>query len=661
MGPQERRTLATLAASGAALYVGDRWGALAEGSRDPLSALLGGAAAWLLPDIASDPLRVSGGSVACLTGLSLFCGVWCCYAWAAGQRQRLRSGDEYGSARRGTVREGQALRDPGDPDNNIVLTRHLGIAIRPNERVRERATSRNVLVIGPTGTGKTAGYVEPNLLQIGARRDMVVVDPKGTTLSRCGMALVAGGVDVSVFDMVHKARSDTYNPLANVRTHEDVNTFVSCLVANTNNGRESTDPIWDNGEILLYRSILTFMLDWCRREDMTMRMFLMLCDLCDVREDGDPTPSPLDLLFSQVETGMRPVVRRRENSRAAGGRTARRREGVSWEPSRLARRGDGLRPASWSGPDGEPRRGLRPQDDLSLRLWHQFRHGAGKTLKSFVISSHARLAQLQGEETLRILGGWCGGRDDLRLETLGQEADAAGRPLPPRVVFVISSDFKDDLNSLLSILMWQAIFLPMEAADSGGGGALPRPVSLVFDEFGNVGKLPSFKRCVAVVRSRNIDVSIVVQSLSQLDDVYGKDAAVTIRENCPTTLFLGGGGGLSSAEQVSREAGKETDVKTSWSRRGAGLAAEQTRSRDSLGRDVFDPHEVRSLPFRKALVLMGGKEAILDDKSLVWECSRYDPRYMARDPELSFDYAAWREAGRPLGEAALAWERGLRR
>ena len=179
----------------------------------------------------------------------------------------------------------------------------------------------------------------------------------------------------------------------------------------------------------------------------------MLCDLCDVREDGDPTPSPLDLLFSQVETGMRPVVRRRENSSAAGGRTARRREGVSWEPSRLARRGDGLRPASWVGPDGEPRRGMRPQDDLSLRLWHQFRHGAGKTLKSFVISSHARLAQLQGEETLRILGGWCGGRDDLRLETLGQEADAAGRPLPPRVVFVISSDFKDDLNSLLSILM----------------------------------------------------------------------------------------------------------------------------------------------------------------------------------------------------------------
>ena len=40
------------------------------------------------------------------------------------------------------------------------------------------------------------------------------MDPKGTTLSRRGMALVAGGVDVSVFDMVHKARSDTYNPLA---------------------------------------------------------------------------------------------------------------------------------------------------------------------------------------------------------------------------------------------------------------------------------------------------------------------------------------------------------------------------------------------------------------------------------------------------------------
>ncbi|MBR2683998.1 MAG: type IV secretory system conjugative DNA transfer family protein, partial [Atopobiaceae bacterium] len=107
----------------------------------------------------------------------------------AGSRTDVRHGDEYGTARKGTVREGQAYRDPRNPDNNIVLTKNLGIAIRPNANVQRKVTARNICVLGGTGANKTTGFVMPNLLQLGADRDVVVIDPKGTTLATCGHAL----------------------------------------------------------------------------------------------------------------------------------------------------------------------------------------------------------------------------------------------------------------------------------------------------------------------------------------------------------------------------------------------------------------------------------------------------------------------------------------
>ena len=642
---------ATAAASLLAAWLGDRLGMLAMGSADPVGELFGTAMRHLPSDLASRPLAVSLEPLPALTALSAFCGTWAIYAWALSSRKAWRDGEEYGSARRGRWQDALAFRDPRDPMNNIVVSEHVGIAITPNERVRERIASRNVLVVGGTGTGKTTGYVMPNIMQVGSGRDMVVVDPKGTTLSRCGALLARSGVDVRVFDMVDTARSDLWNPLATLSGYDDVSTLVRCLITNTNGGRESSDPIWDNGEALLYKAVLTFMLDWCRPSDMTMRTFLELVDMCDAGpEEG--ARSPLDLLFSQIETGMRPTLAEPAVAGPAG-RAARGRRELRWEPTRLRRRRDGLDPHDWVDATGARRRGMQPSEDQALRAWRQFTSAPGRTLQSFVVSAHARLSFMDDPEVTRILAGEARGRDDLRLDLLGQARDELGREVRPKVVFVISSDFRDSLNGLLSILMWQAVFLPMDAADRRCGGALPRPVSIVIDEFANVGKIPAFRQCISVVRSRNVDISVVVQSLSQIDDVYGREAAATIRENCPTTLLLGGGRGFSTAERISREVGRGTYDKASTSRRGGPLG-ESTRSEDRYGRDVMDPHEVATLPGDRALVLIGDREAIVDGKARCWAHPLYDPEFMAEGGRAC-DYAAWRAAGRPMGAAAQRW------
>ena len=61
----------------------------------------------------------------------------------------------------------------------------------------------------------------------------------------------------------------------------------------------------------------------------------------------------------------------------------------------------------------------------------------------------------------------------------------------------------------------------------------------ICDEFANVGRLPDIEHVVSVIRSRNVYMSIILQSFAQLKSAYGDDAQ-TIVDNCDTLLYLGG-------------------------------------------------------------------------------------------------------------------------
>src|SRR5688572_28269676 len=82
-------------------------------------------------------------------------------------------------------------------------------------------------------------------------------------------------------------------------------------------------------------------------------------------------------------------------------------------------------------------------------------------------------------------------------------------------------------------------------------------VTIFVDEAGNVGRIADLAREVTLVRDLGIAFVFGVQSLSQLDDLYGHDNARTIRDNCLTWVALPG---LrpDTAEQVSRALGEST-------------------------------------------------------------------------------------------------------
>ncbi len=94
------------------------------------------------------------------------------------------------------------------------------------------------------------------------------------------------------------------------------------------------------------------------------------------------------------------------------------------------------------------------------------------------------------------------------------------------------SDHDRSQDRLVSLFYRQA-FQALIENDSG------YPVRIIMDDFAAGCPIQDFDNIISVVRSRNIHVSLIIQSIAQLEAVYHK-RAMTIADNCDTTLYLGG-------------------------------------------------------------------------------------------------------------------------
>ncbi|MGH2365747.1 MAG: type IV secretory system conjugative DNA transfer family protein [Chloroflexota bacterium] len=98
----------------------------------------------------------------------------------------------------------------------------------------------------------------------------------------------------------------------------------------------------------------------------------------------------------------------------------------------------------------------------------------------------------------------------------------------------------------------------------------PIPVTLFLDEFANLGRIPDFPTTISVARGRGLSLVLGLQSIRQLDTLYGRDAADVIQEQCATKVVLHGLYG-ESAESISRALG-ETTIAQEYPTRSLGQA-----------------------------------------------------------------------------------------
>ncbi len=149
----------------------------------------------------------------------------------------------HGSARLATWRDLRGLR-AGRRTPRLAL----GIAEGGVVALHGAEQFQNVLVIGPPGSGKSAGLIIPNLLEETGTRSLVITDLKGE-LVETTLAAVSRTHDARVLDFLKPETGARYNPLAHIHDYLSALAFATTWVANT--GESKSEPYWDNAARLV--------------------------------------------------------------------------------------------------------------------------------------------------------------------------------------------------------------------------------------------------------------------------------------------------------------------------------------------------------------------------------------------------------------------------
>nr|MCR5165967.1 type IV secretory system conjugative DNA transfer family protein [Oscillospiraceae bacterium] len=130
---------------------------------------------------------------------------------------------------------------------------------------------------------------------------------------------------------------------------------------------------------------------------------------------------------------------------------------------------------------------------------------------------------------------------DFRINDLGRKKCA---------VFLNISDTDRSADGLVNVFYTQVMQVLCREADKMPDGRLEQPVRIILDDFASNAYIPDFDRMISVIRSREISVSVILQSLSQLEGMYTRSQSLTILNNCDHIVYLGGND-LATAEYVA--------------------------------------------------------------------------------------------------------------
>lgn len=127
-----------------------------------------------------------------------------------------------------------------------------------------------------------------------------------------------------------------------------------------------------------------------------------------------------------------------------------------------------------------------------------------------------RLVSLQDLDLCAVLS-----QGELKLTHLFQK---------PMVLVVEMDETRiERLRPIFNLLVQQILDRGIEVASSFPDARLPFPVSVVIDEFGSaIGSIPRFPTTLNTLRSRRISVIAAVQSITQIQSLYGGEAGAVL-------------------------------------------------------------------------------------------------------------------------------------
>ena len=241
---------------------------------------------------------------------------------------------------------------------------------------------------------------------------------------------------------------------------------------------------------------------------------------------------------------------------------------------------------------------MKNPDHIAVKYYKDYHSGSAKTLKSIQITLAARLEKFNLSSLAALTA-----TDELDLPSLGEKKVA---------LFALIPDNDTSFNFLVSILYTQLFQQLFYLADHKYGGALPVPVHFLMDEFSNVSLPDDFSKILAVMRSRQVFVSIILQNIAALKALFEKEWE-SILGNCDEFLYLGGNE-TSSHKLISESYLGKATIDTNTYGKSSGRNGNYSTNYQISGRELMTPDEVRMLDNRYALLFIRGELPIMDEK-----------------------------------------------
>ena len=476
------------------------------------------------------------------------------------------------------------------------------------------------LVIGSTGSGKTTTFINPMIQLIGATNcgsSMIMTDPKGELFSLHSKFLKERGYNVLLLDLRDTYSSSRWNPLESIwdmyqhyvriadgiRAHRDAMAAYPDLKQPDGpaedgalwiewNGNAYADPTHCQDDIAVTKQRIY--------DEMFEDLNDLMSVMCPVENEKDPL----------WEKGARSLIMAiciamLEDSEDP-------RLGMTKEKFNFFNINKALSNSENNFQALKDYFEGRNPLSQAVTLSRQVLSAADQTMASYMSIAFDKMNMFNDR-------GLCG-------LTSATDIDAASFAEQPTALFLKIPDEKDTRHGLAAVFVLCMYKALIKVASAREDLSLPRNVYFILDEFGNMPKIEKFDKMITVGRSRKIWFNMVVQSYSQLNNVYGEKVADIVKSNCGMKMFIGSND-IGTCKEFSELCGNMTVRTTSTSSSLGSKEGDVNVSTQTQTRPLIYPSELQKLNNKEstgnAIIVTFGNYPLKTKYTPSYKCSLY--------------------------------------
>lgn len=196
--------------------------------------------------------------------------------------------------------------------------------------------------------------------------------------------------------------------------------------------------------------------------------------------------------------------------------------------------------------------------------------------------------------------------DNLRLDKLGIGDKK-------KAIFVQTNEAEDGYMQIVSLFYSVVFNMIIYNSTRNQSNHLDRNVLLILEEAGNY-QIPNLAKILATTRKRGASAIIAIQSVSQLNELYGKNGTETIISNCAIKQYISGTTSTSNIELLQKLGGEtkyQMEGLSSSNGRSSGRSLSETYH------SLLTANFINSLPKFHSIVILGTD--VYEDKNMYYK------------------------------------------